>query len=151
MKLTSHPLAHDLHLPRVAIDRALAERLRSSFHALLPMAQRFAERFYERLFDLHPSLRLMFPEDMTEQRGKLLSMLQWTVANLENGHELKTNLEQLGRRHERYGARREQYPIVAAAMIATMAEIMGDRWNNQLHADWQTALERMAAIMLGEK
>ena len=149
MKLTSHPLGPQVDLPRITIDRALAERLRGSFRAIAPVAEQFAQRFYARLFSLHPSLRHMFPLEMREQRGKLLAMLQWTLANLENGHELKVGLEQLGRRHEKYGARPEQYPIVADVMIATMAEMAGEAWDRHIESDWRTALERMAAIMTG--
>ena len=150
MKLVTHPLAPELHLPRVGIDRALAQRLRNSFQALVPVANEFAEKFYVRLFEIEPTLRAMFPTDMTAQRGKLLAMLAWIITNLENSAELKGGLTELGNRHKSYNARPEHYPIVAGVMIGTMAEMAGDVWDEQIESDWRTALERMAAIMLGQ-
>jgi hemoglobin-like flavoprotein len=150
MKLVSHPLATDLHLPRVGIDRALAQRLRSSFQALVPVADQFAEKFYMRLFEVEPSLRSLFPSDMTAQRGKLLTMLAWIISNLENGDELKNGLSELGQRHQKYNARPEHYPIVAGVMIGAMAEMAGEVWDQGIESDWRTALERIAAIMLGQ-
>ena len=153
MKLVTHPLCPELHLPRVGIDRALAQRLRNSFQALVPVADQFAERFYMRLFERDPSLRSLFPTDMTAQRGKLLAMLGWIMANMENSAELKTGLSALGQRHQAYKAQPEHYPIVAGAMIAAMAEMagaVGASWDMGIESDWRTALERMAAIMLGQ-
>jgi hemoglobin-like flavoprotein len=76
-------------------------------------------------------------------------MLQWVVRNLERRAELKAGLRELGQRYERDGARPEHYPIAVEAMLAAMAEVAGPAWNEPLAADWRTALERVAAVMLG--
>jgi len=86
---------------------------------------------------------------MAAQRGKLLAMLQWIVANLEHRADLKAGLRELGERHQRYGARPEHYLVVVEVMLAAMAEVAGPAWNEPLAADWRTTLERVAAVMLG--
>jgi hemoglobin-like flavoprotein len=77
-------------------------------------------------------------------------MLQWIVGHLDRRAELKTHLRELGERHARYGARPEHYPIVVEVMLATMAQVAGGAWNEDLAGDWRTALERVAAVMLGQ-
>ena len=40
--------------------------------------------FYDRLFDVAPQMRAMFPDDMIEQRRKLMPMLAAVVKGLGN-------------------------------------------------------------------
>ena len=150
MKISIHPLGPDLHLRRVTTDRDLAQRLRTSFQTIVPAADAFADRFYDRIFAAAPAVRPMFPADMQAQKKKLLATLAWVVEHLEQGEQLKATLRQLGQRHEQYGAEPAHYPLIADAMIATMAEVSGASWNGDIEGDWRTALERVADIMLGK-
>jgi nitric oxide dioxygenase len=109
----------------------------------------FADIFYDRLFAAVPTVRAMFPREMAEQKQKLLATLAWVVEHLEQGEELKVRLRELGQRHERYGARATDYPVVADVMIAAMADVARPAWDDEIAADWRTALERVADIMLG--
>ncbi len=149
MKISVHPLGPDLHLHRVTTDRELATRLRTSFQAIVPAAESFADNFYDRVFAAVPAVRAMFPAELTEQKKKLVATLAWVVENLEKGEELKARLRELGRRHEQYGAQPAHYPLVADAMISAMADVAGAAWNHDIAGDWRTALERVADIMLG--
>jgi hypothetical protein len=44
------------------------EIVKQSFAKIMPFQDQAAELFYCRLFELDPSLRLMFKSDMTEQK-----------------------------------------------------------------------------------
>jgi hemoglobin-like flavoprotein len=136
-------------VPPVIIDPQLARRLRDSFTAVLAAGDAFPIRFYERLFAADPALRRLFPEEMFEQRGKLLDMMKWTVANLPNHAQLGASLRELGERHEGYGARPADYAVVADAMVAAMGDVAGRWWSPQADADWRTALSRVTAVMQG--
>ena len=149
MKIRIHPLGPDLHLHRVRPDHDLAVRLQTSFGAVAAAGDALADRFYEHLFAAAPFVRPLFPPDMKEQKRKLLTMLAWVVDNLEKGDELKAELRELGRRHEGYGAQPAHDPIVTTALIAAMSDVAGKAWNAEIQADWQTALERVADVMLG--
>ena len=150
MKISIHPLGPDLHLHRVTTDRELARRLRKSFQSIVPVADAFADGFYDRVFRVAPGVRAMFPADLREQKQKLLATLAWVVEHLEQGETLKARLRELGQRHEAYGAQPSHYPVVADAMIATMADVAGPAWDREIEADWRTALERIADVMLGK-
>jgi hypothetical protein len=52
--------------------------VRDSWAKVIPISDKAAELFYNRLFELDPSLRPLFTSDMTEQGRKLMGMI--TVA-----------------------------------------------------------------------
>jgi hemoglobin-like flavoprotein len=57
-------------------------------------------------------------------------------------------LRLLGARHVAYGAQPEHYPVVAEVMLASMAEIAGDSWTEDVAAAWAGALRLVATAML---
>ena len=44
--------------------------IQQSFAKVAPISEQAAVLFYDRLFKVAPSVRAMFPEDMTEQRKR---------------------------------------------------------------------------------
>src|SRR5262249_8852273 len=53
-----------------------------SFSGIVPIAKQAAAMFYDRLFEIAPQVRAMFPDDMTEQRKKLMATLAVVVNSL---------------------------------------------------------------------
>ncbi len=49
--------------------------VQTSFAHVVPIADTAATLFYDRLFALDPTLRRLFPSDLTEQRHKLMTIL----------------------------------------------------------------------------
>ena len=47
------------------------------------MADAAADLFYDRLFIIAPHVRSLFPQDLSEQKKKLMQMLATAVANLQ--------------------------------------------------------------------
>ena len=58
--------------------------VQQSFAKVAPISEAASALFYDRLFEVAPSVRRMFPEDMTEQRKKLMGMLAAVVSGLSN-------------------------------------------------------------------
>ena len=58
--------------------------VQQSFSKVAPISDQAAVLFYDRLFEVAPSVRAMFPDDMTEQRKKLMGMLAVVVNGLAN-------------------------------------------------------------------
>ena len=79
------------------------ELVQRTFAVIVPIADDAAALFYRRLFEIDPSLRPMFKDDMTEQRKKLMQMLTAAVKGLPRLDRLVPVVEDLGRRHARYG------------------------------------------------
>lgn len=57
-------------------------------------------------------------------------------------------LRELGARHVAYGAQPEHYPVVGEVLIASMAQIAGDAWNDEYEAAWGEAFGIVATAMI---
>ena len=89
--------------------------VQKSFAVIAPIADDAAVLFYQRLFEIDPSLKRMFRGDMAEQRRKLMQMLTAAVKGLQRLDRLVPVLEDLGRRHIGYGVTDQHYDTVGAA------------------------------------
>lgn len=130
------------------MDDARTQRLEESFAALAPRGEELVERFYHRLFETHPDVRTLFPEDMTQQRGKLLSTLVLVVNSIRNLDGLVPVLHNLGARHLELGTLPEHYGAVRDGLVDTMAEMAGALWSDTLDQDWRTTIDLLSSIML---
>ena len=83
--------------------------VQASFVLVMPIADTAAALFYQRLFELDPSLRPMFRGDIQEQGRKLMTMLKLAVNGLTRLDQLVPAVQALGQRHARYGVRDEHY------------------------------------------
>src|SRR5690242_19696425 len=93
--------------------------VQQSFARIAGLADDVAELFYDRLFELDPSLRRMFPADLREQRKKLMQLLTVAVKGLDRLEQLVPVVEDLGRRHSKYGVQDRHYDTVAQALLWT--------------------------------
>ena len=121
--------------------------IQASFAEVLPIADTAAALFYGRLFDLDPSLRPMFKGDMREQGRKLMTMLRVVVNGLHRLDQLVASIQELGRRHAAYGVADQHYATVAAALLWTLQQGLGDRWTPKVEAAWVEAYTVLANTM----
>jgi hemoglobin-like flavoprotein len=130
------------------MDSEMIARLENSFKLLAPRAQELVDRFYAHLFSAHPEVRSMFPEQMSEQKKKLLASLVFVVQNLRKPQEMQSPLMDMGARHLEYGTMEEHYPVVRDTLVTVMSEMAGKAWNDQLTDDWNTAINHVASVMI---
>ena len=93
--------------------------VQQSFAKVAPIASTAADLFYDRLFSIAPHVRSLFPDDLTEQKKKLMQMLTVAVANLHQVEKIVPAVEDLGRRHGGYGVTATHYDPVGAALLWT--------------------------------
>ena len=62
--------------------------VQQSWKKVLPIAPQAAEIFYNTLFEMDPSLKALFPDDVTEQGKKLMAMLDTAVKLLDKPDKL---------------------------------------------------------------
>jgi hemoglobin-like flavoprotein len=121
--------------------------VQSSFARVLPITDTAARLFYGRLFELDPSLQLMFHGDMTEQGKKLMDMLRVVIAGLDRLDRLVPAVQALGRRHGAYGVRDAHYATVAAALLWTLEQGLGDYFTPAHRAAWVAVYTILATTM----
>jgi methyl-accepting chemotaxis protein len=125
------------------------DALETSFDLVAPRGDELMDVFYARLFEAAPAVRPLFAgTDLRRQKAMLLSALVLVRKALRDLDAVVPTLHKLGARHVHYGARPEHYPVVAAVLIASLAEIAGSAWSPDLERAWAAALELVAGAML---
>jgi hemoglobin-like flavoprotein len=125
------------------------DALETSFDLIAPRGEELMDTFYRRLFAAAPAVEPLFSgTDMSRQKTKLLATLVLLRKSLRNLNALVPKLRELGRRHGAYGAQAEHYPVVGAALIASMAELAGSAWRPEYERAWADAFEVVAGAMI---
>ena len=127
-------------------------RVRASWTLLVPVAETVAGRFYERLFELDPSLKPLFAaSDPSSQRRKLMQTLAMIVAAIDDLERVVPAAEALGRRHEGYGVRPDHYATVGEALLWTLQRALGDAFDDATRCAWTEAFAAITLAMLGRE
>ncbi len=130
-----------------------------SFKLVVPIAETAADLFYKRLFELKPSYRDFFGEDMSGQKRKLVGMLAFIVKCMDfadddwqeavaEDQDLFLVLLALGRRHtDLYKIPDESYDTVGEALIWTLNYGLGKAFTSSVQDAWVAAYQGIAMIM----
>jgi hemoglobin-like flavoprotein len=125
------------------------DTLETSFDLIAPSGEELVDIFYARLFEAAPAVEPLFAHtDLRKQKAMLLATLVLLRKSLRDLDAIAPKLRQLGARHVAYGARPEHYPVVAEALLASMAELAGEAWTPDVASAWAGALRLVAAAML---
>jgi hemoglobin-like flavoprotein len=124
--------------------------VQQSFSKVAPIADQAAVIFYDRLFEVAPQVRLMFPNDMREQRKKLMATLGVVVNGLANLEAVLPAASALAKRHVSYGAKPEHYPVVGGALLWTLEKGLGEAWTPEVAVAWASAYSTLSGYMISE-
>ena len=124
--------------------------VQESFAKVAPISETAAVLFYDRLFEIAPKVKAMFPSDMTEQRRKLMATLAVVVGGLGNLESVLPAASALAKRHVSYGAKPEHYPVVGAALLWTLEKGLGDGWTPDVAEAWTAAYGTLSGFMISE-
>jgi nitric oxide dioxygenase len=122
--------------------------VQQSFAKVAPISEQAAVLFYDRLFEVAPAVKSLFPADMTEQRRKLMATLAVVVNGLGNLETILPAASALATRHVSYGARPEHYPVVGGALLWTLEKGLGDEWTPDLADAWTAAYGTLSSFMI---
>ncbi len=122
--------------------------VQQSWEKVLPIAPKAAEIFYQTLFEMDPSLASLFPEDLSEQRKKLMAMLDTAVKLLDDPEKLIPALEKLGVKHLDYGTQTEHYETVGAALIKTLAIGLDKEFTASVKRAWTAVYKTLSSTMI---
>ena len=123
------------------------ELVQTSFQKVVPIAGTAADLFYDRLFEIAPETRAMFPADITEQKKKLIAMLATAVTNLHKLDTILPAVKDLGQRHKGYGVTAAHYAPVGAALLWTLEKGLGADFTPDVKAAWTETYTALAGVM----
>ncbi|MBQ4821068.1 globin family protein [Aquimarina sp. MMG016] len=133
------------------MEKITIELVQSSFEKVAPIAETAAKIFYDKLFELDPELKKIFPADdpeaMKGQGNKLMTMLSSAVAGLSNLDKLIPILQDLGKRHVDYKVESSHYDTVGAALLSTLSVGLGDDFTPEIETAWSDTYGVMASVM----
>jgi hemoglobin-like flavoprotein len=107
-----------------------------SWEQVLSLKAAAAELFYRKLFEMDPTLRTLFKGDLLLQGAKLTQMITAAVRGLDRLDALLPVVRDLGMRHGTYGVRDEHYGTVAAALLATLEQALGNEFTPEVKSAW---------------
>lgn len=123
-------------------------RLKESWQLVAGYGDQVPLRFYSRLFVAHPEVRDMFPLSMATQRDRFVTALGRTVSQVDDLEALTPYLQRLARDHRKFGLDPAHFGPVGEALLATLADFLGEGWTQPLADDWTTAYQLVAAVMI---
>ncbi len=121
--------------------------VRESFAKVAPISDQAGALFYDRLFQIAPDVRPLFKGEIGEQGRKLMATIGVAVASLDKLPQLVPVLQDLGRRHAGNGVRDEHYDVVAAALLWTLENGLGDAFTSEVKDAWVSAYSIVADTM----
>ena len=123
------------------------ELVKKTWVMVVPIADTAAELFYGRLFELEPSYKAMFKNDMTEQGKKLMKTINIAVEALDELEPLVPTLKQMGADHAGYGVKDRDYNVVGASLLWTLEKGLGEVFTDEVKNAWGAVYEVLATVM----
>ncbi|MGZ3412169.1 MAG: globin family protein [Xanthobacteraceae bacterium] len=124
--------------------------VQESFAKVAPISDVAATLFYDRLFEIAPEVKQMFPSDMTEQRKKLMVTLAYVVTGLDKLDAILPAASALAKKHVDYGVKPSHYAPVGAALLWTLEKGLGAAWTPGLASAWTNAYATLSGVMIKE-
>ncbi len=121
--------------------------VKDSWAQVVPIADKAAELFYDKLFELDPEVRPLFKGNMQEQGQKLMATLNIAVNSIDKLDTLTPVLAQMGKRHLDYGVKNEHYDTVGSALIWTLEQGLQENFTNDVKSAWLETYSLVAGTM----
>ena len=121
--------------------------VQSTWKQVEPIAEQAAMLFYDKLFELDPSLKSLFKTDMGDQGLKLMQTISFVVNGLGNPETIIPVVQALGERHKGYGVEAQHYDTVAAALLWTLEQGLGEMFTDDVGQAWVAVYTLLATTM----
>lgn len=130
------------------MDERKIALIRSSWAAAAANPQMATELFYGRLFRIAPEVRPLFADDIRKQAAKLADTLGFIVDHIDRPDALLPAAEALALRHVRYGVSAAHYVHIGTALIWTLRQLLGPRFDAETEAAWTEAYAALSGAMI---
>jgi hemoglobin-like flavoprotein len=107
-----------------------------------------AALFFDQLFALDPTLRLLFPGDLQRRGARLMNAVELIVADLHRLHVFVPALEALAVRHFGYGLQLSHFAIIGEALKRTAASLLGEGFTAEIGSALDAVYRRLITVMI---
>ncbi len=103
--------------------------------------------FYQRLFQLDPTLEDLFLNSLTLQQEKFGLTLSTIIEHMDNPVGLSAKVQALGIQHAGFGVTDEHYDLVQYALISALKDLLGSHFCTATQQAWIDAYQAIAEAM----
>lgn len=121
--------------------------VKNSWALFAQKAEKVAEIFYNKVFELDPPLQPLFKGNMTEQGRKIMEMIDTVVNSLDRLEAIFPNVELLGERHAHYGVKDQDYEVLGAALLWTLETQLGQDFTAETKNAWTIVYHELSRAM----
>lgn len=133
------------------LSAATMAMVKASAPALQAHGVAITTRMYERLFE-NEDVRAMFDQaaqQSGEQPKRLAGAILAFAQNVDKLDVLKTAIARMADRHVQTGVRPEHYPLVAAALLPAIRDVLGEEAaTDELLTAWGEAYWFLARVLI---
>jgi len=123
------------------------ELVQTTFEKIGPAKEQIAGAFYDRLFELAPSMQSLFKNDMAGMRQQFMGAVDSAVVGLDDLEAVLPEIEALGVRHLDYGVEDSHYDTVGEAFLWAMEKGMGSAFTPEVRTAWSEAYLVLSGVM----
>jgi hemoglobin-like flavoprotein len=113
-----------------------------------PMAVHVADLFYDRLFELDPSLEELFPEDPDTQRPRFMKAVAASVSGMDDLEAMRPLLHELGRRQAADGLRESHHVTIGKALLWTFEQSLAEDFTPPVKDAWAALYAILSSAMI---
>jgi hemoglobin-like flavoprotein len=121
--------------------------IRETFPAIREVAGPLVQLFYGRLFQIAPSVRPMFRNDIGIQARKFSDMLEALVEGLEDFDQQRPALRAMGLRHVAYGVVPAHYDTLSAAFLWALGHMLYPDLSPESKDAWAALIAEVSSTM----
>jgi nitric oxide dioxygenase len=123
--------------------------VQATFQQVVPIREQAAQIFYNRLFQLDPSLRALFAAtDLRRQGAKLMASLDLIVRGLNHPGAFMDDVRAVARHHAGYGLEERHFAIAGEALLWTLRTGLGQAFTPAVKEAWTEAYAVLSGAMI---
>jgi len=135
---------------RISLTPEDVKNVKESWAKAEPHAALAADIFYEKLFR-DEEVKALFPEDMTDQKERLMKVLSMVVGSIEDISTLIPKLQHLGKIHYEKKVKEKQYDWVGNCLLETLIDALTKEVMTDAVVDsWLKTYAILAQTMKGD-
>ncbi len=134
------------HMCSLTVDEK--QWIKSSYNLLIDKEVDLGKQFFLTLFEMAPLVKPMFKRDIDIVQVHFNEIIATAVHKIDKFDEIKPALFELGKKHADFGAQKEHFKVVKAALILTLESELRGYSNEQVRLAWENYYDNISQVMI---
>lgn len=134
--------------PLARLNDTQIAAIRRGYAAIEPNHEAFARKFQRKLSESRPELAARYLEAKGAHENDFIDTLTLVIGGLDEPAEIAPIVEDLGRRHVKFGGAPADHRVVGDALLWTLERGLGEDWTPGAKDAWVALYRAMASTMM---